>query len=46
MDMDCRVVATLEEVRACLEEGFEPCGVLPDMQIPHAAGARPHEKGG
>ena len=46
MDMDCRVVDTLDEVRACLASGFEPCAVLQDMQIPHTAGARPHEKSG
>ncbi|HEY2511052.1 MAG TPA: response regulator, partial [Polyangiaceae bacterium] len=46
MDFGCRVVTTLEEVRACLESGFLPCGVLQDVQIPHAAGARPHEKAG
>ena len=46
MDMDCRVVATLEEVRALLASGFAPCAILQDMQIPFAAGARPHEEGG
>ena len=46
MDMDCRVVATLAEMRACLEGGYAPCAVLQDMQMPHAAGARPHEKVG
>jgi len=46
MDMDCRVVVTLEEVRALLASGFAACAVLQDIQIPHAAGARPHEKAG
>ena len=46
MDMDCRIVTTLEDVRALLATGFEPCGLLQDMQIPHTEGARPHEKAG
>ncbi len=46
MNMDVRVVATLAEVRAIIESGFRPCAVLQDMQIPHSAGARPHEKAG
>jgi DNA-binding NarL/FixJ family response regulator len=46
MDMDCRLVTTLDELRACLATGFKPCGALLDMQVPHTAGARPHEKAG
>jgi CheY-like chemotaxis protein len=46
MDMDCKVAGTLEEVRALLGGGLCPCGVLQDMQLPHAEGARPHEKTG
>jgi CheY-like chemotaxis protein len=46
MDMDCRVTATLEETRALLATGFSPCALAQDMQIPHAVGARPHEKAG
>ncbi len=45
MGFDCRVVATLDEVAAAFDE-YAPCAVLQDMQIPHAAGARPHEKAG
>jgi DNA-binding NarL/FixJ family response regulator len=46
MNMNCRVVTTLDEMRACLEQGYAPCAVLQDMQMPHTAGARPHEKVG
>jgi DNA-binding response OmpR family regulator len=45
MDFDCRLATTLDEVKAMLAT-FEPCAVLQDMQIPHVAGARPHEKAG
>lgn len=45
MDFEARVVTTLEEIRACLE-ALTPCAMLQDMQMPHAAGARPHEKAG
>ena len=43
MDFEYRLATTLEEVRACLLE-WDPCVLLQDMQIPHAAGARPNEK--
>jgi len=46
MDMVARVVTTLADVRELLASGFVPDAVLQDMQIPHAAGARPHEKSG
>jgi DNA-binding response OmpR family regulator len=45
MDFDCRVVTTLEGAKAAYAER-EPCAVLQDMEIPHAAGARPHDKAG
>ncbi len=46
MDMDCVVVGRLDELRALLDAGTAPCGVLQDMQVPYAPGARPHEKAG
>lgn len=45
MEMDCRVVRTLEEEKAALAERL-PCAIVQDMQMPHAAGAQPHEKSG
>lgn len=45
MSFEARVAATLDEARAIFAE-WAPCGVLQDMQIPHAAGARPHDKAG
>jgi CheY-like chemotaxis protein len=45
MEMDCRVVRTLEEEKAALAERL-PCAIVQDMQMPYAAGAQPHEKSG
>ena len=45
LDHEVIVSTTLEEVRAVLAERL-PCYVLQDIQIPHDAGARPHDKAG
>ena len=45
MDFDCRIATTLEEAKAALAESL-PCAVLQDIEIPYAAGARPHDRAG
>jgi CheY-like chemotaxis protein len=39
-------LTTLEEIKGFLASGRDPCYWLMDMQMPHAKGARPHEKVG